>query len=65
LSRRQKSGGEWNRLDAYQLEFHRRVREGYLELARQEPDRWVRVDASQAWELVQEALRNAILKQGK
>ena len=65
LGRRQKSGGEWNRLDAYQLEFHRRVREGYLELARQEPDRWVRVDASQAWELVQEALRNAILKQGK
>ena len=41
LSRRQKSGGEWNRLDAYQLEFHRRVREGYLEMAKQEPGRWV------------------------
>src|SRR5512136_1104845 len=25
LSRRQNSGGEWNRLDAYQLEFHQRV----------------------------------------
>ncbi len=65
LSRRQKSGGEWNRLDAYQLEFHRRVREGYLELARQEPGRWVLVDASQPWGQVQELLRNAILKRIK
>jgi dTMP kinase len=65
LSRRQKSGGEWNRLDAYQLEFHQRVREGYLELAKQEPGRWVLVDASQPWDAVQEALRKAILKQVK
>jgi dTMP kinase len=65
LSRRQKSGGEWNRLDAYQLEFHQRVRNGYLEMAKQEPERWVLVDASQPWETVQEALRNAILKQVK
>jgi dTMP kinase len=65
LGRRQKSGGEWNRLDAYQLEFHRRVREGYLELARQEPGRWVLVDASQAWEKVQAELRRVILKRVK
>jgi dTMP kinase len=62
LNRRQKGGGEWNRLDAYQLAFHRRVREGYLELARQEPARWVWVDASQPLELVQDALREAILE---
>jgi dTMP kinase len=62
LSRRQTSGGEWNRLDAYQLDFHRRVREGYLELAKLEPNRWVRVDASRSLELVQADLRNAILK---
>jgi dTMP kinase len=60
LERRQKSGGEWNRLDAYQLDFHRRVRQGYLELARQEPDRWVQVDAGQPWETVQSTLRNGI-----
>jgi dTMP kinase len=65
LSRRQKSGGEWNRLDAYQLDFHRRVREGYLELAKQEPGRWVVVDAGQQWEAVHEALREAILKRIK
>jgi dTMP kinase len=62
LNRRQKSGGEWNRLDAYQLDFHRRVREGYLELAQQEPGRWVRVDAGQPWEKVQTELRGATLK---
>jgi len=65
LGRRQKSGGEWNRLDAYQLGFHRRVREGYLNLAKQEPGRWVLVDASQAWEMVQVELRGTILKRIK
>jgi dTMP kinase len=60
-SQRHSDGGEWNRLDAYQLDFHRRVRAGYLELAQQEPGRWVVLDASQPWELVQAALRNAIL----
>jgi dTMP kinase len=60
-SQRHSKGGEWNRLDAYQLDFHRRVRAGYLELAQQEPNRWVMVDASQPWELVQAALRKAIL----
>ena len=65
LARRQQGGGEWNRLDAYQIEFHQRVREGYLELARQEPERWVLVDASQPWMKVQEALRKVISKQLK
>jgi dTMP kinase len=62
LSRRQKSGGEWNRLDAYQLDFHRRVRAGYLELAKQEPERWVLVDAGRPWDMVQAELRGAIQK---
>jgi dTMP kinase len=65
LNRRQKGGEEWNRLDAYQLEFHRRVREGYHDLAEQEPGRWVLVDASQTWEMVQAELRGAILKRLK
>jgi dTMP kinase len=65
LRRRQKGGGEWNRLDAYDLEFHRRVREGYLELVKQEPGRWVEVDATQPWQQVQEAMRQEILKRIK
>lgn len=59
--RRKKSVGEWNRMDAYQLEFHQRVRAGYLELARQEPRRWVVLDAGLPREMVQSALRQVIL----
>jgi len=62
LSRRQKSGGEWNRLDAYQLDFHRRVRVGYLEMVKQEPGRWVVLDAAEAWESVQQKIRKVVLE---
>jgi dTMP kinase len=65
LSRRQQGGGEWNRLDAYQLDFHRRVRQGYLALAKGESGRWSMVDAGQPWEQVQATLREVILKQLK
>ncbi len=61
LRRRQKGGGEWNRMDAYQLELHQRVRQGYLKMAKEEPQRWLVVDASQTPEVVQSALRNAIM----
>ena len=60
LSRRKKCGGEWNRLDDYELELHRRVRQGYLELVHLEPDRWRVVDASQSLEKVQEILRKDV-----
>jgi len=61
LNRRKESGGEWNRLDAYTLAFHRRVREGYLTLAANEPQRWRIVDAAQSIENVQESLQQTIL----
>src|SRR5512141_824287 len=61
LQRKTLNGSEWNRLDAYTLEFHERVRQGYLQMVRSEPQRWVVVDASQAWRLVQEELRGAIM----
>jgi dTMP kinase len=61
LRRRQIGGGEWNRLDDYQLELHKRVREGYLQMARAEPSRWVVVDASQSPGVVQSNMRTAIL----
>lgn len=56
-AQRRAQGGEWNRLDAYDLAFHRRVRAGYLEMVKQEPQRWVVIDAGRAWEAVQEDLR--------
>jgi len=59
-NQRRSHGGEWNRLDEYDLEFHKRVRQGYLELLTQEPDRWVMVDASLPWQEVQDSLREVI-----
>ena len=59
---RRSQGGEWNRLDAYALDFHRRVRQGYHTLVRAEPKRWVIVDAAQAPERVQDALRQVVME---
>jgi dTMP kinase len=62
LKRKTQNGAEWNRLDAYTLEFHQRVRAGYLEMVRREPTRWVVLDAGQPWASVQEELRTTVLK---
>jgi dTMP kinase len=60
LSRRKSGGGEWNRMDDYQLELHQRVRKGYLELASADPGRWVLIDASQPGDMVQSSIREAV-----
>ncbi|MCP4142609.1 MAG: dTMP kinase [Chloroflexi bacterium] len=57
--KRKKKAEEWNRLDAYTVEFHKRVRAGYLKMAKSE--KWVTVDASQCWDDVQENLREKIM----
>jgi len=62
LTRKTKNGAEWNRLDAYTVAFHQRVRAGYLELVKAEPARWLVVDASRGWEAVQEDLREVIME---
>lgn len=36
---------EWNRLDARDLAYHERVRDGFLELVKEEPERWQVLDA--------------------
>ncbi|NLA79281.1 MAG: dTMP kinase [Chloroflexi bacterium] len=58
---RKKSIDEWNRLDAYELSFHERVRAGYLQLAEQEPERWQVVDAALPKDKVQTLLREIVL----
>ena len=60
LRRRRCSGGEWNRLDAYEVEFHKRVRAGYHELAKAEPDRWEVINANLNVEMVQSNIRKVI-----
>lgn len=52
--------GEWNRLDAYSISFHERVRNGYLDMAEADPHHWVVIDANQDLQTVQEELRSAI-----
>ena len=58
--RRKKKDNEWNRLDAYTVEFHQRVRAGYSEMVKQEPNRWVVVNAGQKWEEVQDEVRMVV-----
>jgi len=58
--KRKKKGNEWNRMDAYTVEFHQRVRAGYLDMVKQEPDRWVVVNSEQKWDEVQAELRRVI-----
>ncbi len=60
LQRRLLGGEEWNRLDQEALEFHHRVRAGYLELASLEPQRWVILDASRPIEEVHQAIQAAV-----
>jgi len=57
---RRNQGGDVNRLDAYDLAFHRRVREGYHQLAQEQPDRWVTVDANRSPDFVQSEIRRAV-----
>ncbi len=45
LQRRAQGGGV-NRLDAEALDFHRRVRQGYVELMASDATRWVRIDGA-------------------
>jgi dTMP kinase len=54
--------GEWNRMDRLELELHQRVRRGYLEMAQQEPERWLVVDASASVEEVQQQIRQRLEK---
>jgi dTMP kinase len=59
---RRARGGEWNRLDACELEFYQRVREGYLALVRSEPQRWVVINAGLPAEEVAELLYQTVRK---
>jgi dTMP kinase len=61
LKRKKQNGIEWNRMDAHEVEFYQRVRAGYLEMVKEEPNRWVVVDAGKNWDGVQQTLRQMIL----
>jgi dTMP kinase len=50
LKRKKTGGEEWNRMDDLAVDFHRRVRAGYLEMIAQQPARWAVVDAAKSAE---------------
>lgn len=53
---------EWNRLDAKRLAFHQAVRNGYLQIAAEEPERWLIVDTTSPAEVVHERILAVILE---
>ena len=55
------SNREVIRLDLEELDFHNKVRNGFLDLARKYPERYVIIDASQSREDVAKATMEAIL----
>jgi len=59
--RRRAADGDWNRLDAYELDFYQRVREGYLKLVEAEPERWVVINANQEQHVIQNQIMKVIL----
>lgn len=54
--------GGHDRLEREAIEFHQSVRSGYLELARQHPERFRVIDASAAMSKVQEDLRRLVVE---
>ena len=62
LRRRQKGGDEWNRLDAYEVSFHRRVQAGYHELVKKDPQRWRVINAENTPEQVQADMQRVIME---
>lgn len=56
LSRRQR-GGVLERMETEQLAFYERVRQGYLALVGESPERWRLIDADQPEERVSEAVQ--------
>ena len=58
---RRKRGGSWNRLDAYEVDFHERVAKGYHMLAAADPERWKILDAMQSEETLQAQIRQIVL----
>jgi dTMP kinase len=64
LKRRERAaqdGAEWNRLYAQPLDFHRRVRDGYLALMAEDPARWVRISAIGDRIAIQRQIRAVVL----
>ncbi|MCL7453960.1 MAG: dTMP kinase [Anaerolineae bacterium] len=57
-------GDDWNRMEQKGVDYHQRVRAGYLAMTSQDPDRWVVIDATASVSEIQVAIRRAIEGRG-
>lgn len=57
IRRRTSGGDEMNRMDLQEASFHRRVRDGYLEMVASDPQRWIVIDADRSVDEVQADIR--------
>ena len=53
-------GGRGDRFESQNIEFHKRVRKGFLEIARAEPDRVIVLDTSAPAQEVQEKIKKVV-----
>jgi dTMP kinase len=60
LKRAGKRGGNEDRYERMGLDFHERLRDGFLDIARREPERCVVIDARPPREQVQAAIRDCV-----
>lgn len=63
LARLHPSGHD--RLEREAIEFHQKVRHGYLDLAKKDPERWRIIDAAAPMSMVQEELRRLVIELAK
>ena len=57
-------GKELDRMESEAIEFHERVRQGYLAQAAAEPDRWVVIDATRSLDEVSLAVDEEVTRRG-
>lgn len=62
---RRTAGGDWNRLDDYDVEFHQRVRDGYTKMIAADPQRWAVVNAARSADAVAADLQKIALERLK
>jgi dTMP kinase len=48
-------------MEQKEIEYHQRVRDGYLRMAREEPDRWTVLDATHDMLEVQTTVRELVI----
>ncbi len=51
---------EWNRFEEEELAFHQRVRDGYLQMAKADPQRWLVLDASLPFGALQDRIMETV-----